>query len=121
MGILNRFVKIFKADIHGVMDQLEDRGLLLRQYLRDMEDALARKESRLGQVTAARDQARQEGARHDREIDKLEQDLAVAIKKDKNDIARMLIKKILPLTNLRESLINHMDHLNQECNHNLYP
>ena len=114
MGILNRFVRIFKADIHGVMDQLEDKGLLLRQYLRDMEDALAQKEAWLGRVTAARDQARQESARHDREIDKLEQDLAVAIKKDKNDIARMLIKKILPLTKLRESLENHMDHLKQE-------
>ena len=114
MGILNRFVRIFKADIHGVMDQLEDKGLLLRQYLRDMEEALTQKEARLGKVTVARNQARQEIARHSLEIDKLEQDLAVAIKKDKNDIARMLIKKILPLTRLREALKHHMDHLNQE-------
>ena len=33
MSIMTRFVRIFKADIHGVMDQLEDKGLLLKQYL----------------------------------------------------------------------------------------
>jgi len=40
MGITTRLVRIFKADLHGVMDQLEDQGLLLKQHLRDMQAAL---------------------------------------------------------------------------------
>jgi len=114
MGIITRFVRIFKADIHGVMDQLEDRGLLLKQYLRDMEEALAQKETRLGKVVAARNQAQQAGEKYRLEIKKLEHDLEVAIKKDKDEIARLLIKKIIPLTKLRDGVRHHMDHLDQE-------
>ena len=32
MGIFSRMVKLCTADLHGVMDQLEDKGLLLKQH-----------------------------------------------------------------------------------------
>ena len=34
MGIMTRFMRLCKADMHGVIDRLEDKGLLLKQYLR---------------------------------------------------------------------------------------
>jgi phage shock protein A len=114
MGIMTRFVRIFKADIHGVMDQLEDKELLLKQYLRDMEAALAQKEARLRKMKTARNQARQEHDKYTLEIEKLEQDLSLTIKKDKDDIARLLIKKLKPLSRLHDDLQSHMDTLDQE-------
>ena len=100
MGITTRLIRLFKADIHGVMDQLEDKGLLLKQSLRDMEDALAQKETRLGRVLADRNQTQQACEKNRLEINKFEQDLAMALKKDKDEIARMLIRKILPLNQM---------------------
>jgi len=94
---MTRFVRIWKADVHGVMDQLEDKGLLLRQCLRDMEKDLEIKQEKLNRMKASLGQVRQELERHDRELAKHEQDLQVAIEKDRDDIARMLIKKIAPL------------------------
>ena len=32
MGIMTRIMRLCKADLHGVMDQLEDKELLLKQY-----------------------------------------------------------------------------------------
>ena len=29
MGIMTRFIQLCRADIHGVMDQIEDKGLLM--------------------------------------------------------------------------------------------
>ena len=104
MGIMTRFVRIFKADIHGVIDQLEDKGLLLKQYLRDMEAALEQKKARLQKVKVSRNQALRQRDRYQQEIDKLEQDLEVALKRDKDNIARLLIKKIKPLTRLRKDI-----------------
>ena len=57
MGIITRFIRVCKADIHGVMDQLEDKDLLLKQHLRDMEVELSRKEARIRRLVASRDQA----------------------------------------------------------------
>src|SRR6056300_1747917 len=97
MAILTRIFRLFKADIHGVMDQIEDQGLLLKQHLRDMEEALVQKEAKLKQMCFAKDQARQDYEKGKNESNNLEQDLGVAIRKDRDDIARMLIKKLKPL------------------------
>ncbi len=114
MGIMTRVVKIFKADIHGVMDQLEDQGLLLKQHLRDMEEALNLKEVGLQKKIVSRKQVQQEHDQYQRQSETLENDLAVAIQKNKDDIARMLIKKVKPLNDLRDELARHIKTLDEE-------
>ena len=114
MAILTRIFRLFKADIHGVMDQIEDQGLLLKQHLRDMEESLVHKEAKLKQMCFARDQARQDFEKGTKESNNLERDLEVAIKKDRDDIARMLIKKLKPLTRIQSDRCSHVDRLNHE-------
>jgi phage shock protein A len=114
MAILTRIFRLFKADIHGVMDQIEDQGLLLKQHLRDMEESLVQKETQLKKMGIARDQAQQEFQKGKKEADNLESDLEVAIKKDRDDIARMLIKKLKPLSRIQTERRNHIDLLNHE-------
>ena len=114
MSILTRIFRLFKADIHGVMDHIEDQGLLLKQHLRDMEESLVQKEAKLKQMCFARDQARQNYEKGKKENDKLEQDLEVAIRKDRDDIARMLIKKIKPLARIQLERSSHIERLDHE-------
>ena len=114
MAILTRMIQLFKADLNGVMDQIEDQGLLLKQHLRDMEEVLVQKERQLKKMGIARDQAQQEFEKGEKETDNLESDLEVAIKKDRDDIARMLIKKLKPLTRIQTERRNHIDLLNHE-------
>ena len=114
MAILTRMIRLFKADINGVMDQIEDQGLLLKQHLRDMEASLVQKEAKLNKMRLAVDQAQQEQNKAQKECDNLESDLEVAIKKDKDDIARMLIKKLKPLTHIQSERSNHIEVLNRE-------
>ena len=114
MAILTRIFQLFEADIHGVMDQIEDQGLLLKQHLRDMEESLAQKEAKLKQMCFARDQARQDYEKGIKESNNLEQDLEVAIRKDRDDIARILIKKIKPLAHIQSERCSHIDRLNHE-------
>jgi len=114
MALLTRIIRLCKADIHGVMDQIEDQGLLLKQHLRDMEESLVQKETQLKKMGIKRDHARQEFQKGKKETDNLESDLEVAIKKDRDDIARMLIKKLKPLTRIQTERSNHIDLLNHE-------
>jgi phage shock protein A len=114
MAILSRVIQLFKADIHGVMDQIEDQGLLLKQHLRDMEESLLEKEMKLKKMRSALNQAQQDYQKGEKETGNLEQDLQIAIKKDRDDIARMLIKKLKPLTCLQSERCNHIDRLNHE-------
>ena len=117
MGIMTRVVKIFKADIHGVMDQLEDQDLLLKQHLRDMEAALNLKEVKLNKMFVSRKQVQQEYDRYKHQSEALELDLAVAIQKNKDDIARTLIRKLKPLNSLGDELDGRRKTLDEDISH----
>jgi phage shock protein A len=114
MGIMTRFVRLCKADIHGVMDQMEDKGLLLKQHLRDMQEELDRKEARLAGMLASRDETQRERERRSREYQALEQDLTLAIANEKDDIARTLIRKLKPLAHHRDELECHIQTLDRD-------
>ena len=114
MGIATRIVKIFKADLHGVMDQLEDQDLLLKQYLRDMEEALNLKDAKLAKKIALRNQVQKEHDKYDQQYRTLDHDLTVAVQKGKDDIARMLIRKTKPLGNLCDELAGQVATLDEE-------
>lgn len=114
MAIIARIVKIFKADIHGVMDRLEDRRLLLKQHLRDMEEVLHRKEAKLRKMTASHNQKQKDLADYRQQWEALDHDLTVALRMNKDDIARMLIRKMKPLENMSEELTCHLEALNEE-------
>ena len=114
MGIMTRFVKLCKADMHGVMDRLEDKELLLKQYVREMEESIGSQETELEKMAGERDRAKREYEARAEEMERTEQDLAVAIEKDKDDIARFLIKKLKPMTRHRDELARHMEALDSD-------
>ena len=114
MGIASRIVNIFKADIHGVMDQLEDQGLLLKQYLRDMEETLDLKDAKLAKKIALRNQIQKEHDKYDQQYRALDQDLTVAVQRGKDNIARMLIRKTKPLGSLCDELAGQVATLDEE-------
>ena len=107
MGIMTRMLRLCKADVHGVMDQLEDKGLLLKQYLREMETSLGHKEQQVNSLTQRIGRLSSQMARHAEEAEKLERDLTLALKKEKDDIARMLIRR-------RRALETASIHLNEQ-------
>lgn len=114
MGIMTRFVKLCKADIHGVMDQMEDKGLLLKQNLRDMQEELDKKESCLAGMLSFREETEREKEMRSREHEALERDLEIAIAQDKDDIARMLIRKLKSLSSHIDSVNRHTQNLERD-------
>ncbi|OGQ96767.1 MAG: hypothetical protein A2521_16485 [Deltaproteobacteria bacterium RIFOXYD12_FULL_57_12] len=114
MSIMTRFVRLWKADVHGVMDQMEDRQLLLRQNLREMEEELERQAALFGRMSAARDRARQEGEKNAKESARLTRDIDTAVQKDKEEIARQLIRKRLLLDKHLVELQRHLEEMDKK-------
>lgn len=114
MNIMTRFVRLFKADVHGVMDQLEDKRLLLRQYLREMETSLGQKKARAEALSAHMDRLSAQLARHRSEMGKLDHDVDLALGKEKDDIARKLIRRRLDFAAAVARLDEQLSGLTQE-------
>jgi phage shock protein A len=114
MGVFSRVFRLCKADLHGVMDQLEDKGLLLKQYLREMEESLKHKQARLEQITRGCVQIQRDLAQRNQQARKLEQDLDLAVSKEKDEIARMLIRKRRTIQGGCEQLQRQLEVLTEE-------
>ncbi len=93
MGIFSRLVRLCRSDLHGVMDQLEDKDLLLKQYLREMGDDLNQKKARLARMTQTGQEIERDLAGRRKTLEQLETDLNLSVTREKDDIARMLIRK----------------------------
>jgi len=124
MAILSRMFRICKADIHGVMDQIEDRGLLLKQYLREMEASLEEKTARLQTVERAIVDIEKEVAARRSETEKLDADIDGALHRDRDDIARTIIRKRRTIAAVcermasrREILVSERESLAEKLEH----
>jgi len=95
MALINRISRLFTADLHAVLDRLEEPDALLKQAIREMEDELASGESRLRWLD-------HEHTQLSRQIDELgtalatvAQQLDVCFEGNEDALARTLIKRRL--------------------------
>ncbi len=104
MALINRISRLFKADFHAVLDQIEEPEQLLKQAIRDMEDDLANTEQRIN--LCAHDQDALSGRKHELEsaFAEIDAQLDLCFESEKDDLAKSLIRKKLEAERLLKRL-----------------
>ena len=96
MRFMDRLRLVVKADAHGVMDQLEEKSLLVKQHLREAELEVERKHACL---EALDEEARElaEAARVcEGELASLDDDVELALGRGEEELARFALRRLLP-------------------------
>lgn len=96
MKLFDRMTTLIKADAHGVVDALEERSLLLRQHVREAELELLQKRARVEVLTEEEARLRDELARRGKRIAALDENIALALDGEKEELARFAIRRIIP-------------------------
>ena len=96
MKLFDRMTTLIKADAHGVVDALEERSLLLRQHVREAELELLQKRARVEALAEEETRLRDELARCGKRVAALDEDIALALDGEKEDLARFAIRRMLP-------------------------
>jgi len=104
MALINRISRLFKADFHAVLDQIEEPETLLKQAIRDMEDDLADTEQRI--TLCAHDQQALTVRKTELEsaIADFDTQLDLCFESDKDDLARTQIRRKLEAERLLKRL-----------------
>jgi phage shock protein A len=97
LRLLDRIATLVRADAHGVVEALEEKSLLLKQSLREAELELLDKRARVAAFDEEQTRVRARAERHRTEIAKLDEDVALALAGDREEIARFAIRRLLPL------------------------
>jgi len=112
MALINRISRLFKADFHAVLDQIEEPEQILKQAIRDMEDDLATTEQRI--TMCAHDQEALSIRRSELEdkLSEIDEQLDLCFESEKDDLAKNLIRKKLEAARLLKRL--HAKHVANE-------
>jgi phage shock protein A len=102
MALIRRVSRLFTADMHAVLDQIEEPEVVLKQAIREMEEELARQRQRqkwLGAEIASAAAKSAACAELERELDGK---LDVCFANDNDTLARRLIRRKLETAKLAE-------------------
>jgi phage shock protein A len=95
LTLYDRIATLLKADAHGVVESLEERTLLLKQYVREAEIEVNRKRARLDAVREEEKRLRETAERRAEESRALDADVTLALGAGKEDLARFAIRRLL--------------------------
>lgn len=104
MRFFDRLTRLVKSDAHGILDQLEERSLLLKQRLRDAEIELSHKRARVEALEDEQRRMREEVERLESRESALDEDVALALAGGKEELARFAVARLLPLRGTRREL-----------------
>ena len=96
LTLLDRLKTLLEADAHGIVESLEERSLVLKQYLREAELEVNRKRARLEAVREEEKRLTETLRRREDEIRALDEDVTLALQTGKDDLARFAIRRLLP-------------------------
>ncbi len=96
MKWFDRFQMLVKADAHAVLEQLEEKSLLVKQHLREAELELDRKRARCEAFEEEERSLGEEAARLGDEIRALDEDVELALSGGKEELARFAVRRLLP-------------------------
>lgn len=95
MAIINRISRLFTADMHAVLDRMEEPAVLLRQSVREMEERLADTQRHIDALVCEREQIEARQQQIAKSLADIESQLDVCFEADKPDLARNLIRRRL--------------------------
>lgn len=104
MALINRVARLFKADFHAVLDQIEEPELLLKQAIREMEEELVIAGQRVKSLTHNQQALAARKSEIDNQLVRVDEELDLCIASQKDELARNLVRKKLEAQRLSQAL-----------------
>ncbi|ETX00505.1 MAG: hypothetical protein ETSY2_38945 [Candidatus Entotheonella gemina] len=95
MTLMMRISRLFKADMHGLLDLLEEPEAVLKQAIRDMKSEIEQGELALAERRQRETQLRSAAAHSESAINACEEQIDIAFEAQNDGLARTFIRKKL--------------------------
>jgi phage shock protein A len=114
MAIVNRITRLFTADVHAVLDRLEEPDALLRQAIREMDVALAGQSHTLKLLESDRERLRARIAEIQRGLNKVSEELDLSFSAKHEALIRTSLRRRLEGERLLKMLEQRLSVLDQK-------
>jgi phage shock protein A len=97
MTLITRMSRLFKADLHGILDGLEEPQEVIKQAIRDMEEDIATQERHLEELRAIMQRLAREAQETTATMQEIESQIDICFAAENESLARNLIRKRLEM------------------------
>src|SRR5262249_48664531 len=97
MTLIARMTRLFKADLHGILDSLEEPEEVVKQAIRDMEEDIATQERGLDELHAVMQRLAREAQELTVSMQESEQQIDLCFAAGNELLAKNLIRKRLEM------------------------
>jgi phage shock protein A len=95
MALISRVSRLFTADVHAVLDRIEEPQVLLKQAIREMEDEAASGGQQLKWLRHEKQQLEKKRDAGSTLVDELDSELDICFEAGEEELARSLVKRKL--------------------------
>lgn len=114
MSIVTRVLRIFKADLHGILDAVEEPEAILRQALREMEEEIANTEAQLKRLERQEERLEKNRQDYTKQHQELEQEIGFCLNENNETLAKSLIRKKLEIVQWLKEISSQLCCVNDE-------
>lgn len=104
MALIKRVTRLFQADMHAVLDSIEEPEALLKQSIREMEDALLQDRQYLKSLEKTLQSVQAQVNQYKQSAKDIEAELTLCLQNDNDDLAKTCIKRKLVEQRLMQGL-----------------
>ena len=114
MALINRMSRLFTADVHAVLDRIEEPDVLLKHAVREMEEELARGEQRVRALAHEHEALGERQRKTEALHAELDAQLDVCFENGNDELARKIIKRRLETERLERHVVERRTTLAKE-------
>ena len=114
MALINRMSRLFTADVHAVLDRIEEPDVLLKHAIREMDEELARSEQRARQLEHERETLADRQRKIQAALVELAAQLDVCFANGNDELARKVVKRKLETEKLGQHVAERSASLAKE-------
>jgi phage shock protein A len=114
MALINRMARLFTADVHAVLDRIEEPDVLLKHAVREMEEELARNEQRARALAQEHEALGERQRRSETLLGELGDQLDACFAAGDETLARKIIKRRLETERLARQVAERRTALAKE-------
>ena len=97
MTLITRITRLVKADLHGLLDGLEEPEEVIKQAIRDMEEDIATQEHRLEELRAILQRLAREAQETTATMQEIERQIDICFVAENEPLAKNLLRKRLEM------------------------
>ncbi len=114
MALLTRLSRLLQADLHAVLDQIEQPDILLKQSIREMEIIIAEDEQQILELTKLEQELNHKEVACQQSLDAIAQKLDICFSSQQDDLARLKIKRKLEIQKRIKQLTRDQSRIEDE-------